>query len=70
MKCKQKLCNRTKNICPNGNCNVCAETINEAQKQQQKHRNKKPNEKIKVDVTKNSTKDGDCKNTQRCILNP
>ena len=50
MKCKQKLCNRNKNICPNGNCNVCEDAIKEVQKVQQKEC-KKPNlEELQVDL--------------------
>ena len=30
MKCKQQLCQRSKNINENGNCNICDDAINEA----------------------------------------
>ena len=50
MKCKQKLCNRNKNLCTNGNCNVCDEAIKEVFKQNQKENPKKPIEEIHVDL--------------------
>ena len=28
MKCQQRLCQRTKNICPSGNCHVCEDAVN------------------------------------------
>ena len=48
MKCKQKLCNRNKNICNNGNCNVCDDAIKDVTKKNQIP--SKPVEDVEVDI--------------------
>ena len=50
MKCKQKVCNRNKNICNTGNCNVCDEAIKEVLKSKDKDKNKKPVEEVLVNI--------------------
>ena len=49
MKCKQNLCQRSKNINNNGNCNICDDAINEALKQF-KSISKKTMEDVEVDL--------------------
>ena len=50
MKCKQKVCNRNKNICYSGNCNVCDEAIKKVLKSKDKDKNKKPVEEVLVNI--------------------
>ena len=51
MKCKQKLCQRNKNLKESGNCNVCEEVIYHELKKQENQQRKKPMiENIQVDL--------------------
>ena len=50
MKCKQKLCQRTKNIDKSGNCTVCDDVIREATKEMN-DKKKNITEKVHVDLT-------------------
>ena len=51
MKCKQKLCQRTKNLKESGNCNVCDDIIAEALKRHDDLERKKPSlADIQVDL--------------------
>ena len=49
MKCKQKLCQRTKNIKQSGNCNVCGDAIADAMKNEVKT-DSKPTENVEIDI--------------------
>jgi hypothetical protein len=49
MKCKQKRCQRLKNIKPNGNCNVCDDAIVEAVKNDGK-KTTRANENVEIDM--------------------
>ena len=49
MKCKQRLCARSKNLDKSGNCSVCADAINEASKDFEKHK-KRITSKVDVDL--------------------
>ena len=49
MRCKQKLCQRTKNIKLGGNCNACDDAIANAMKSEVKTRNK-PTEDVEIDM--------------------
>ena len=51
MKCSQKLCQRTKNISPSGNCNVCENVIDELTKKAKETLPKKRKfEKVELDL--------------------
>jgi hypothetical protein len=50
MKCKQRLCQRVKNLAPSGNCNVCEDAICEVRTDAVQLENKKHVENIKVDM--------------------
>ena len=49
MKCKQRLCNRTKNLETSGNCSVCDDAIQETIKNLEKNK-KKITEKVELDI--------------------
>ena len=51
MKCSQKLCQRTKNISPSGNCNVCENVIDElTKKHEETFPKKRKFEKVELDL--------------------
>ena len=51
MTCKQKLCNRSKNISHSGNCNVCEDVVNNIMKKQNETSKKKTNfERVDLDL--------------------
>ena len=50
MKCKQRLCQRTKNLSSEGNCNVCEDAIEEVKKSFEKKHKKKNNEHVVIDM--------------------
>ena len=50
MKCKQKLCNRAKNICDNGYCNVCDEAMKEVKKNTEQVKKKNNMNEVHVDL--------------------
>ena len=49
MKCKQRLCQKNKNLFPSGNCNVCENAVSDTTKDTQKH-DKKIVEQVKVEM--------------------
>ena len=49
MKCKQKLCSRTKNLDKSGSCAICADAIFEASKNYEKNKKRIPS-KVDVDL--------------------
>ena len=50
MKCKQKLCNRAKNIRDNGYCNVCDEAMKEVKKNTEQVKKKNNTNEVHVDL--------------------
>ena len=50
MKCKQKLCSRSKNLSPNGNCSVCEEVLENARIAKDQTNKQKSVPKIEVDL--------------------
>ena len=50
MKCKQKLCQRTRNICSSGNCNVCDDAIDEITKKFEAKKKKSNFDKVQFDM--------------------
>ena len=52
MKCSQKLCQRSKNLNTNGNCDVCEEVIKETEKKHEKVEQKRMINKVEVDMIK------------------
>ena len=50
MKCKQKLCQRTRNLCSSGNCNVCDDAINEITKKFEAKKKKSNFDKVQLDM--------------------
>ena len=50
MKCNQKLCQRTKNVNQNGNCNVCEEVLENAKKAHEKIDQNKTVQRVALDM--------------------
>jgi hypothetical protein len=50
MKCKQKLCQRSKQIGVSGNCNVCEDVVKDVSDKHRKINEKKTLQKVKVDL--------------------
>ena len=50
MKCKQKLCQRTNNICMSGYCNVCEDAIGKVKRKYEEIDKKKKLKKVELDM--------------------
>ena len=50
MKCKQKLCQRNKNILPSGSCAICQNAIDEATKTFEANKKTSQFEKVDIDL--------------------
>jgi hypothetical protein len=52
MKCKQKLCARSKNLRQNGNCSICEDVLENAKNDHDRINKQKTVPKIEVDLKK------------------